>query len=134
MLIFYLCLGRGTNTQKERFFHLKKFVFTAVAGLGLFIGGTVASAEEQTHVVAPGDGSGKKIEGYSSYKYTFEFVKENGERQEMTYELSGEDIQPYAPNTLVKAEISQKRIISGPNEVAEKDVPADVLKKLNAQK
>lgn len=52
----------------------------------------------------------------------------------MTYELSGEDIQPYAPNTLVKAEISQKRIISGPNEVAEKDVPADVLKKLNAQK
>lgn len=55
MLIFYLCLGRGTNTQKERFFHLKKFVFTAVAGLGLFIGGTVASAEEQTHVVAPGD-------------------------------------------------------------------------------
>jgi LysM repeat protein len=34
---------------------LKKFIVTAVAGLGLFIGGTVASAEEQTHVVAPGD-------------------------------------------------------------------------------
>ena len=76
----------------------------------------------------------RRILGYSSYKYTFEFVKENCERQEMTYELSGEDIQPYAPNTLVKAEISQKRIISGPNEVAEKDVPADLLKKLNAQK
>lgn len=86
---------------------------------------------EKTQTV---DDSGKKIEGYSSYKYTFEFVKENGEKQEMTYELSGEDIQPYAPNTLIKAEISQKRIISGPNEVAEKDVPADVLKKLNAQK
>ena len=54
MLIFYLCLGRGTNTQK-RGFSFEKFVFTAVAGLGLFIGGTVASAEEQTHVVAPGD-------------------------------------------------------------------------------
>lgn len=78
--------------------------------------------------------SGKKIEGYSSYKYTFEFVKENGEKQEMTYELSDQNVQPYAPNTLVKAVISQKRVISGPNEVAEKDVPADVLKKLNAQK
>ena len=86
---------------------------------------------EKTQTV---DDSGKKIEGYSSYKYTFEFVKENGEKQEMTYELSDQNVQPYAPNTLVKAVISQKRVISGPNEVAEKDVPADVLKKLNAQK
>ena len=31
----------------------------------------------------------------------------------MTYELSGEDIQPYAPNTLVKAEISQN--VSSPD-------------------
>jgi len=31
---------------------LKKFAFTVVAGFGLFVGGTVVSAAEQTHVVA----------------------------------------------------------------------------------
>ena len=76
------------------------------------------------------DASGKKIEGYSSYEYTFEFIKENGKKQVMTYELSDQNVHPYAPNTLAKAEISQKRVISGPNEVAEKDVPASILKQL----
>jgi uncharacterized protein (TIGR01655 family) len=79
------------------------------------------------------DDSGNKVEGYSSYTYTFEFVKENGEKQEMTYELSGQNVQPYAPDTLIKAEISKKRIISGPNEVAEKDVPTSVMNVLDAQ-
>ena len=34
---------------------MKKFAFTVVAGFGLFVGGTVVSAAEQTHVVEPGD-------------------------------------------------------------------------------
>ena len=34
---------------------MKKFAFTVVAGFGLFVGGTVVSATEQTHVVEPGD-------------------------------------------------------------------------------
>ena len=47
--------GERYKYTKREVFSFEKFVFTAVAGLGLFIGGTVASAEEQTHVVAPGD-------------------------------------------------------------------------------
>jgi len=34
---------------------LKKFAFTLVAGFGLFAGTSVAFADEQTHVVEPGD-------------------------------------------------------------------------------
>ncbi|OTN75569.1 hypothetical protein A5886_000643 [Enterococcus sp. 8G7_MSG3316] len=34
---------------------MKKFAFTLVAGFGLFAGGSVALADEQTHVVEPGD-------------------------------------------------------------------------------
>ncbi|KAF1302979.1 MULTISPECIES: YxeA family protein [Enterococcus] len=74
--------------------------------------------------------SGEIIKGWSSYKYTFTFVKENGEHQEMTYELSGENPTPFQPNTIVKASISKKRVIKGPNVVEKSSVPEKVLKEL----
>lgn len=76
------------------------------------------------------DQSGKEIEGYTSYDYTFEFVKKNGEKEMMTYELSGEHVTPYAPNTLIKAEISKTRIVSSPNEIKQSEVPASILAEL----
>ncbi len=48
----------------------------------------------------------------------------------MTYDLTGENVKPLAPNTLVKAEISKTRIISGPNEVPQSEVPAKILSEL----
>lgn len=74
--------------------------------------------------------SGEKIDGSFTYKYTFEFVKKNGEKELMTYDLSGENVKPFAPNTLVKAEISKTRVISGPNEVPQSEVPAKILSEL----
>ena len=76
------------------------------------------------------DQSGNKIAGYTSYDYTFEFIKKNGEKEIMTYELSGEHVTPYTPNTLIKAEISNTRIVSGPNEIAQSEVPASILEEL----
>ncbi len=74
--------------------------------------------------------SGEKIDDSFTYKYTFEFVKKNGEKELMTYDLSGENVKPFAPNTLVKAEISKTRVISGPNEVPQSEVPAKILSEL----
>ena len=71
------------------------------------------------------------VGGYFGYTYyTFEFVKKNGEKELMTYDLSGENVKPFAPNTLVKAEISKTRVISGPNEVPQSEVPAKILSEL----
>lgn len=75
--------------------------------------------------------SGEIIKGWSSYKYTLTFVKENGEKQTMGYDLSGENPTPYQPNAIVKADISKKRIIKGPNAVSESEVPDKVMKELN---
>ncbi len=48
----------------------------------------------------------------------------------MTYELSGENVTPFAPNTLIKAEISHTRIVSGPNEIKQSEIPATILAEL----
>jgi uncharacterized protein YxeA len=76
------------------------------------------------------DQSGNKIDGWTSYDYTFEFIKQNGEKEIMTYELSGENVTPFAPNTLIKAEISHTRIVSGPNEIKQSEIPATILAEL----
>lgn len=76
------------------------------------------------------DDSGNEIPGYSSYNYTFSFIKDNGETQTMSYELHGENPSPFTPGAIVKAKISEKRVIEGPNEVSESDVPTSILEKL----
>lgn len=76
------------------------------------------------------DDSGNKIDGWSSYDYQLTFVKTDGSTQQLEYELSNSDPTPLRPGAIVKAKISQKRVIEGPNEVPQDKVPAEVLKKL----
>lgn len=73
------------------------------------------------------DASGVVQEGLFSYKYSFDFVNEDGSHQPMTFELTGENPEPFAPNTIVRAKVSQKRVTEGPNHVEENTVPKKVL-------
>ncbi|MEG0286979.1 MULTISPECIES: DUF1093 domain-containing protein [Vagococcus] len=82
------------------------------------------------------DMSGKKITDSDgsmnyTYDYSFNFIKTNGKAQTQDFGLVGSDVTPYEPGTYVRAEISNKRVVKGPNSVAEKDVPKDILEKLN---
>lgn len=74
--------------------------------------------------------SGKKIKDSYSYVYHFKFVRTDGKTQNMTYELSGSDPKPFTPKSYVKAEISDKRVTNGPNEVSADKVPSDIKAKL----
>ncbi|MGR8828675.1 YxeA family protein [Leuconostoc citreum] len=76
------------------------------------------------------DDSGKVIEGSYSYQYHFKFVTKDGTTKEIEFELSGENIKPFKANQLLKAEISNIRVVNGPNEVKISDVPKTVLEKL----
>ncbi|WP_054670324.1 DUF1093 domain-containing protein [Lentilactobacillus senioris] len=77
------------------------------------------------------DDNGKTISNSYSYVYHFKFVRTDGKVQNMEYELMGSDPKPFTPNSYVKAKISQKRVINGPNEVKADQVPSDVKAKLN---
>ncbi|MCE5961215.1 YxeA family protein [Pediococcus pentosaceus] len=80
--------------------------------------------------VATVDDSGKKVTDSYSYKYKFNFVLKNGQKKSMKYELIGTDPKPFTPGQLIKAEISKKRIIEGPNSVNRKDIPQKVRTEL----
>lgn len=74
------------------------------------------------------DDNGKKISGVHAYDYKFEFVLKNGEKRTLDYELTGEKVKPFTPNATVKADISKKRVVKGPNEVSKDKVPSNVQK------
>ncbi|MFC6345765.1 DUF1093 domain-containing protein [Vagococcus carniphilus] len=81
------------------------------------------------------DMSGKKIKESDgtlnySYDYSFDFVKENGKRQTQSYSMTSPNPTPYQPGTIVKAEISNKRVVKGPYVTEEKNVPKDILEQL----
>jgi uncharacterized protein (TIGR01655 family) len=76
------------------------------------------------------DDDGKTVAGDASYHYQLNFVKRNGQRQTMGFSVSGSDPTPLQPGSYIKAKISQKRVVSGPNTVSQADVPAQVLQKL----
>ena len=76
------------------------------------------------------DDSGREIQGYHSYEYAFDFVLENGEKQTMHFELSAENPQPFKPNSYVKAEISKKRVVNGPNAIAFEQIPQQIQEQL----
>ena len=71
------------------------------------------------------DMDGKKVSNSYSYKYTVTFVKENGDKKKMDFELSGENPKPFEPGTFIKAEISKERVNS-PTQVLESEVPSKV--------
>lgn len=74
--------------------------------------------------------SGKTIDNSYSYVYHFKFVRTDGKVQKMDYELTGSDPKPFTPNSYVKADISEKRVINGPNQVSADKVPSDIKAKL----
>lgn len=76
------------------------------------------------------DDSGVVQEGLFSYNYNFDFVKEDGSHETMSFELTGENPTPFAPDTVVEAKVSEKRVVEGPNTVSEKNVPKKVLAQL----
>ncbi|MCM0598295.1 DUF1093 domain-containing protein [Periweissella fabalis] len=76
------------------------------------------------------DDNGKIVPNSSTYRYTFNFVKTNGERQIMDFTLEGSHVKPFTPGVYVKAQISAKRVTQGPNEVQKTDVPKTIQAKL----
>lgn len=76
------------------------------------------------------DSQGEVQEGLYSLNYTFDFVKEDGTKQVMTYELVDKDPQPLEPGSYVRAVISKKRIIKGPNGIKQEEIPEKVRETL----
>lgn len=72
------------------------------------------------------DDDGTKVPNSYSYKYNFKFVLTNGETRNIKFELLGSDPKPFVPGSLIKADVSSKRVIKGPNGVNKKDVPEKV--------
>lgn len=86
--------------------------------------------EQVPEKVQTKDHNGKVQSGLYSYHYNLTFITIDGDTQQMDYELSDENPTPFEPGSYVKAKISKKRAIEGPNGVSESDVPKDVLEKL----
>ncbi|MHC5229922.1 DUF1093 domain-containing protein [Enterococcus sp. LJL99] len=96
---------------------------------------TVAYAQVPATVpeeVQTKDMNGKDVDGLHSYHYDFTFVKEDGEIQKESYDVTGENPTPLEPNTYVKVELSKKRVTKGPTTVSETSIPKDLLQKLGA--
>ncbi len=68
-----------------------------------------------------------------SYDYTLNFVKEDGSTQTLEVSLSEDNAKPLTPNSYVKAVISEKRTIKGPNGVEKDAIPKKILEKLENQ-
>ncbi|MTD38630.1 YxeA family protein [Erwinia sp. CPCC 100877] len=76
------------------------------------------------------DQDGKVQSGLYSYDYTLTFIKENGESQTMEVSITDSNPVPLVSNSYVKAKISKKRVIEGPNQVNKSDIPEKVVNKL----
>ncbi|WP_172188002.1 DUF1093 domain-containing protein [Lentilactobacillus kribbianus] len=77
------------------------------------------------------DDNGKKVADSYSYSYKLHFVRTDGKTETLPYEVMGSDPKPFTPNATVKAEISDKRVVKGPNYVSKDKVPDAVKDKLN---
>lgn len=62
-----------------------------------------------------------------SYDYTVTFVKEDGSTKKDSLSISGDNPQPLEPNSYVKVKISKKRIIEGPNNISESEIPIKTM-------
>ncbi|MFP8866696.1 DUF1093 domain-containing protein [Enterococcus faecalis] len=71
------------------------------------------------------DSNGGKIAGTYSYNYSVTFVKENGDKQKMDFEIADKDPKPFEPGTYIKAEVSKNRV-NAPTQIAENEVPDSV--------
>ncbi|QEA58238.1 DUF1093 domain-containing protein [Leuconostoc koreense] len=77
------------------------------------------------------DDSGKVIKGSYSYQYHFEFVTTEGTKKSIAFELSGENVTPFKPGEFLEAEVSNTRVVYGPNGIKQSKIPKSVLKKIS---
>jgi Protein of unknown function (DUF1093). len=80
------------------------------------------------------DGSGKVIEGSYSYQYEFVFITREGNKKNISFELTGENVTPFKPGQYLKAKVSNTRVVYGPSVVKQDDIPQSVLKKITLDK
>lgn len=71
--------------------------------------------------------SGEKMWNWKAYDYELTFVTKDGKTVKLPYTIASENPTPLEPNSFVKAEVSQKRVTSGPTTINEKQVPKNVL-------
>ncbi|WP_125706588.1 DUF1093 domain-containing protein [Lacticaseibacillus daqingensis] len=76
------------------------------------------------------DNQGVVQKGYYSYNYSFDFVMADGTTQTQTFEVTGKDPQPLTVGKYIKAKISKKRVLEGPNYVEASAIPAKALAKI----
>jgi uncharacterized protein YxeA len=72
----------------------------------------------------------KEVVDSYSYKYTVTFIKENGDKQRMNFEIAGKDPKPFEPGSYIKAEVSKKRV-NTPTQIKENEVPNNVRVEIN---
>ncbi len=75
--------------------------------------------------------SGEKMWDWKAYDYELSFVTKDGKTIKLPYTIASENPTPLEPNSYVKAEVSQKRVTSGPTTINENQVPNNVLTALN---
>lgn len=124
---------------------MKKIFRIIGIGFVLFLGGITYKYYHDTYVgqtayaIVPEqvpnkeittDDSGQVISNSYSYHYTLTFITKKGAIQTKDYEIFGSNPTSLTPNSYVTAEISKKRIVEGPNPVAENQIPKNVLTKL----
>lgn len=76
------------------------------------------------------DIDGKEVADSYSYNYTVIFVKENGDKQKMNFEIAGKDPKPFEPGSYIKAEVSKKRV-NAPTQIKENEIPNNVKAEIN---
>lgn len=98
--------------------------------------GTTAYAIVQDatkHKSKTSKGEDYKVDGQQQYYYSYDFkwITEDGKELNVGWD-SRESSNPtqLAAGTIVKAEVSSKRVIKGPNSVNKAQVPSEVMGKL----
>lgn len=76
------------------------------------------------------DNQGKEVAGSFSYKYTLNWADAKGNTKEFDVEIAGDSPENLVPGSFVKAEISEKRIVEGPNYIEMEEIPAAALEKI----
>ena len=73
----------------------------------------------------------KKMWDWKAYDYELSFVTKDGKTIKLPYTIASRKSNTVRTNSYVKAEVSQKRVTSGPTTINENQVPNNVLTALN---
>lgn len=73
-----------------------------------------------------------KEDGVQLYTYHYQLsgVTKDGKVREMSFEVDGVDPKPLQPNSVIKASVSEKRVVKGPWTIKNTEVPAEIQSKI----